>query len=88
VVVQHQQARRFFGDPFKDGTRITEINDDDPLSGQIRWRRLSMLDRQESSSRISFPYGPSRTEPVGAFGMIENQRGGVRKHVAARCSAH
>src|SRR5919198_2735175 len=67
VMVEHQEACRLIGDPFQRWAWVTEIDDDDATAGQIRRGRIAMLDRDELGRGKTFPDGPCRTEPIGAF---------------------
>lgn len=76
VVIEDEKGLRVSGDGVQYLAGIAEIYDDDSLALQSFRRGIPMFDGDESSRGKFIPDRPGCAESIGAFRVIEDDRGG------------
>jgi hypothetical protein len=85
MVIQNEELLGLGGHGFQDRSGIAEVNDYDATILEIMGRRLAVLYGQKTDVRKLLPESPGRPEPIGTFGMVQDN---VRRTMKGGCGGY
>ena len=85
MVIQNKKFLRFGGHGFQDRSGVAEVNDHDAAILEVGRGRMAVFDGEKARARKLFPESPSCPEPIGTFGMVQNN---VRRTMERGCGGY
>ncbi len=82
MVIQNEEFLGLGSHGFQNRPGVAEIDDHNTAILEVERGWVAVFDGQEARTRKFFPESPGRSEPIGTFGMVQDN---VRRTMEWRC---